>query len=81
MVDKMETNVRKFDGREFSQWKFQIKFALKAKYLYGVADGSKPMSTTGKKGDLTAMSIVISAMCLDQISFIKIQLFLRNKLH
>lgn len=75
-------HVGKFNGKDFRQWKFQIKCALRAKCVYEVAIGEtpKPSGNTAEdrekiykwnKDDALAMCILTSAMELTQISLIE----------
>lgn len=69
--------IAKFEGKNYQQWKFQVKCALRAKGLYGIADGSTPkpeVFTEGElwnKKDAQAMCIITAAMGLNQISLIE----------
>jgi len=76
-------HIGKFNGKEYRQWKFQIKCALGAKSVYDVASGvtSKPNDNVTNeekeklnkwnKDDALAMCIITSAMELTQISLIE----------
>lgn len=65
--------VEKFDGRNFKQWKFQIKCALRAKGLD--LDNPRPTDIAEQvqwnKQDGMAMFILTSSMDLNQISLIE----------
>lgn len=48
MVDQNEiANVSKSDGKSYHEWKFQMKRALVAKWLFGIVSGTikKPKKT------------------------------------
>lgn len=65
--------IEKFDGRNFKQWKFQVKCALRAKGLN--IETPKPTETAAQvqwnKDDGMAMFILTSSMDLNQISLIE----------
>lgn len=65
--------IEKFDGRNFKQWKFQVKCALRAKGLN--IEKAKPAVTSSQvqwdKDDGMAMFILTSSMDLNQISLIE----------
>ncbi|CAH2109115.1 unnamed protein product [Euphydryas editha] len=65
--------IEKFDGRNFKQWKFQIKCALRAKGLN--IEKARPVETSSQvqwdKDDGMAMFILTSSMDLNQISLIE----------
>jgi hypothetical protein len=65
--------VEKFDGRNFKQWKFQIKCALRAKGLNinELKPESRDEQVIWNKQDGMAMFILTSSMDLDQISLIE----------
>lgn len=69
--------IAKFEGKNYQQWKFQVKCALRAKGLYGIADGSTPKPEVFAEGELwnkkdaQAMCIITAAMGLNQISLIE----------
>jgi len=81
MVDEKVdvANITKFDGRNYRQWKFQMKCALKAKGLYDIANGVKlnpgiaePQENNNWiKQDAIAMFTLTSAMSLSQITLIE----------
>lgn len=65
--------IEKFDGRNFKQWKFQVKCALRAKGLN--IEKARPVETSSQvqwdKDDGMAMFILTSSMDLNQISLIE----------
>lgn len=65
--------IEKFDGRNFKQWKFQVKCALRAKGLN--IEKAKPAEASSQvqwdKDDGMAMFILTSSMDLNQISLIE----------
>lgn len=65
--------IEKFDGRNFKQWKFQVKCALRARGLN--IDTPKPLDVAAQvqwnKDDGMAMFILTSSMDLNQISLIE----------
>lgn len=65
--------IEKFDGRNFKQWKFQLKCALRAKGLN--IDKERPNESSSQvqwdKDDGMAMFILTSSMDLNQISLIE----------
>lgn len=73
------SNINKFDGQNYQQWKFQVKCALRAKGIYGVVDGTEPKPNSTKpeeekqwlKRDALAMFTITSTMCLTQITLIE----------
>lgn len=77
-------NLVKFNGKNYAQWKFQIKCALRAKGVYEIAIGTeeKPQAQEGNaestkeiqkwnKNDAIAMCVITSAMDLNQISLVE----------
>lgn len=78
MADRIETsNIQKFDGRNYSQWKFQVVCALKAKGLFEFVNGAakKPEKTEEMEAwarrDANAMFVLTSAMEFKQIAIIE----------
>lgn len=79
MADRLETIVNKFDGKNYNQWKFQIKCALIAKGVYDITTGkvTKPGQDKPKdleswiKSDGYAMYLLTSAMDISQISLVE----------
>lgn len=70
--------IHKFNGQNYSQWRFQINCALKAKGVYSVANGEsiKPTNDAAKlekwiKDDAIAMFTISSAMELNQVTLIE----------
>uniref|UniRef100_A0A1Y1NHZ0 Retrovirus-related Pol polyprotein from transposon TNT 1-94 n=1 Tax=Photinus pyralis TaxID=7054 RepID=A0A1Y1NHZ0_PHOPY len=75
--------INKFNGRNYQQWKFQIKCALRARGVFEVANGDceKPSGAEGEgtakeveawnRKDAIAMCILTSAMELSQITLIE----------
>lgn len=65
--------VEKFDGRNFKQWKFQVKCALRAKGLdiYTPKPSDTLAQAEWNKQDGMAMFILTSSMDLHQISLIE----------
>ena len=70
--------INKFDGKNFNQWLFQMKCALKAKGIYGIATGTEAKPTQPpaeveewNKKDALAMCIITSTMELSQIMLIE----------
>lgn len=73
--------INKFNGKNYQQWKFQIKCALRAKGVYDIVVGTekKPQETetnakevkSWSKNDAMAMCILTSAMDLNQISLVE----------
>lgn len=65
--------IEKFDGRNFKQWKFQVKCALRAKGLS--IEKTRPLESSSQvqwdKDDGMAMFILTSSMDLNQISLIE----------
>lgn len=65
--------IEKFDGRNFKQWKFQVKCALRAKGLN--IEKARPAEANSQvqwdKDDGMAMFILTSSMDLNQISLIE----------
>ena len=72
-------SISKFDGRNYQQWKFQVKCALRAKGVYDIALGERKKPSTSNtdeesiwsKKDAQAMCIVTSTMDLSQITLIE----------
>lgn len=71
-------SAKKFDGRNYQQWKFQMKCALKAKRVYKIASGkealpAEPAATreTWLTKDAITMFTVTSAMDVSQITLIE----------
>lgn len=65
--------IEKFDGRNFKQWKFQIKCALRAKGvdIYDLKPEKADQLEAWNKKDGMAMFILTSSMDLNQISLIE----------
>ncbi|KAH9633341.1 hypothetical protein HF086_004055 [Spodoptera exigua] len=66
-----KTNLEKFDGTNFKQWKFQIKCALRAKGLDINTPKPDGKAIQWNKDDGMAMFVITSAMDLNQIALIK----------
>lgn len=80
MADSLNlATISKFDGKNFQQWKFQIKCALRAKNVYDVASGvvQKPSAdrtedvSAWNKKDALAMCVITATMDLSQIVLIE----------
>lgn len=71
------SSMNKFDGKNYSQWRFQINCALKAKGVYNVASGMKVKpGVTGdiekwEKDDAIAMFTITAAMEARHITLIE----------
>ncbi|KAH9637216.1 hypothetical protein HF086_016238 [Spodoptera exigua] len=66
-----KTNLEKFDGTNFKQWKFQIKCALRAKGLDINTPKPDGKAIQWNKDDGMAMFVITSAMDLNQIALIE----------
>lgn len=80
MADKIDiSSITKFDGRNYHQWMFQLKCALRAKGLYGMVDGTSAAPAPAQRQELEtwlrkdaqAMFTVTSAMDLSQIALVE----------
>ncbi|GBO04463.1 hypothetical protein AVEN_59360-1 [Araneus ventricosus] len=72
------SSINKFNGQNYSQWKFQINCALKVKGIFTIANGTKtkPDNDESKierweKDDAIAMFTISSAMELSQVTLIE----------
>lgn len=72
------STINKFNGQNYSQWRFQLVCALKAKGVFSIANGikMKPDSDEAKiekweKEDAVAMFTISSAMDLSQVTLIE----------
>lgn len=73
------TQVNKFSGTNYQQWKFQLKCVLKAKGIYDIVDGTSPKplesqveeTNVRSREDANAMFTLTSAMNLTQITLIE----------
>lgn len=69
--------IQKFTGKNYSQWRFQVKCALDAKGLFEYADGKKEAPTEAvalekwKKEDAMALFIISSALDYNQVRLIE----------
>ncbi|KAH9642827.1 hypothetical protein HF086_008458 [Spodoptera exigua] len=66
-----KTNLEKFDGTNFKQWKFQTKCALRAKGLDINTPKPDGKAIQWNKDDGMAMFVITSAMDLNQIALIE----------
>lgn len=64
-------NVDKFDGKNFRQWKYQMKCALKAKGIDISKERPDQNDADWLKKDGMAMFIITSSMNLNQITLIE----------
>ncbi|GBM93468.1 hypothetical protein AVEN_215354-1 [Araneus ventricosus] len=72
------SGINKFIGQNYSEWKFQINCALKAKGVFTIANGNKTKPDNDEykierweKDDAIAMFIISSAMELPQVTLIE----------
>ena len=70
-------SIQKFVGKNYSQWRFQAKCALKAKGLFGYVDGTKQVPTNAtelarwEKEDAMALFVISSALDYSQVRLIE----------
>lgn len=79
MVQENKFDIQRFDGTEFSLWKFQMTVFLRGQELIGVVDGTsvKPVDEDGNqtlakwvKADNKAMMFITQALGKSQLSYV-----------